>query len=53
MTIIEIIVAVILPPLAVFMRRGLRSEFWLCLILTLLAWIPGVIYAIYVVSRDS
>lgn len=52
MTLIEIIVAVLLPPLAVFMRRGLKTEFWLSLILTLLAWIPGVIYAVYVVSQD-
>lgn len=51
MTVVEIILAFFLPPLSVFLDRGLRTEFWICLLLTLLAWVPGVIYALYVVSR--
>lgn len=53
MTIIEIVLALFLPPLAVFLHRGLKAQFWLCLLLTLLAWLPGVIYAFYVVTQDD
>lgn len=49
-SIIEIILAVLLPPLAVFLHAGIGTQFWISLILTLLFWIPGVIYALLVVT---
>lgn len=49
-SIIEIILAVLLPPLAVFLHSGIGTQFWISLILTLLFWIPGVIYALLVVT---
>ncbi|KAL5834179.1 hypothetical protein ACOSQ4_013676 [Xanthoceras sorbifolium] len=51
-TFIDIILAIILPPLGVFLRYGLEVEFWICLILTLLGYIPGIIYAIYVLTKS-
>lgn len=48
-TVILIILSVILPPLPVFIKVGCHSYFWISVLLTLLAWIPGVIYAIWVV----
>ncbi|MDB5261554.1 MAG: hydrogenase expression protein [Adhaeribacter sp.] len=48
--ILEIVLAVLLPPLAVFLHDGLNTRFWISLILTLLFWIPGVIYALLVVT---
>ncbi|KMT03448.1 hypothetical protein BVRB_8g191320 [Beta vulgaris subsp. vulgaris] len=52
----EIICALLLPPLGVFFRHGCCSlEFCICLVLTILGYIPGMIYAIYVivaVDRD-
>ncbi|MBX0334701.1 YqaE/Pmp3 family membrane protein [Pontibacter sp. HSC-14F20] len=50
MSIIKIILAVLLPPLAVFLHVGIGTQFWISLILTLLFWIPGVIYALLVVT---
>ncbi|MCO5579442.1 hypothetical protein L7F22_033297 [Adiantum nelumboides] len=44
----EIILAIILPPLGVFFRYGCASEFWICLLLTILGYIPGIIYALCV-----
>lgn len=44
-----VILAILLPPLAVFLKRGLDSMFWISLILTLLFWFPGVIFALLVV----
>lgn len=44
------ILAILLPPLAVYLKEGeVNSKFWLSLILTLLFWIPGVVYALLVV----
>lgn len=48
--IVEIILAVLLPPLAVFLHDGLGTTFWISLLLTLLFWIPGVIYALLIVT---
>ncbi|XP_071725499.1 hydrophobic protein RCI2A-like [Rutidosis leptorrhynchoides] len=50
-TCIDIILAIILPPLGVFFKFGCHSEFWICVLLTLLGWIPGIIYAIYVLTK--
>lgn len=51
MTLLEIIFAIILPPVAVAMRRGLSGAFWLNLLLTLIGWLPGVIHAFYILSK--
>ncbi len=45
------IISWILPPLAVFMKRGIHSDFWLNILLTLLGWFPGMIHAWYVIYR--
>jgi uncharacterized membrane protein YqaE (UPF0057 family) len=44
------ILAILLPPLAVYLKEGeVNSRFWISLILTLLFWIPGVIFALLIV----
>ena len=44
------ILAILLPPLAVYLKEEeINSRFWISLILTLLFWIPGVIFALLVV----
>ncbi|WCJ30128.1 Low temperature and salt responsive protein family [Euphorbia peplus] len=46
----EIIIAVLLPPLGVCLRHGCcTAEFLICLLLTILGYIPGIIYAIYAI----
>jgi uncharacterized membrane protein YqaE (UPF0057 family) len=45
---LTIILNILLPPLAVFMKHGLGSTFLISLILTLIGWIPGVIHAFIV-----
>ncbi|KAI5017067.1 hypothetical protein ZWY2020_037445 [Hordeum vulgare] len=47
-TFVEILLAILLPPVGVFLRYGIGMEFWICLLLTLLGYIPGIIYAIFV-----
>lgn len=48
------ILAILLPPLAVYLKEGeINSKFWISLILTLIFWIPGVIYALLVVFDEA
>ncbi|KAH7542882.1 hypothetical protein FEM48_Zijuj02G0122300 [Ziziphus jujuba var. spinosa] len=57
---IDILLAIILPPLGVFLKFGCKKmfilmhaqvEFWICLLLTLLGYIPGIIYAVYIILK--
>ena len=51
MSILRIILAVILPPVGVFMTVGNGGAFWLNIILTILGYIPGIIHAIWVIAK--
>jgi uncharacterized membrane protein YqaE (UPF0057 family) len=45
-----VILAVIIPPLAVYIHQEeLNIKFWVSILLTLCFWIPGVIYSLLVV----
>ncbi len=47
-----VILAIILPPLAVYLHEGvINGKFWLDLLLTLLFFLPGIIYALIVVLK--
>ena len=49
-TVLLVILALLLPPLAVYLHQGeINSKFWISLVLSLLFWVPGVIYALVVV----
>jgi uncharacterized membrane protein YqaE (UPF0057 family) len=47
--IIKYVCAVLLPPVGVFLEKGLGTEFWLDLLLTFLIFFPGIIYACYII----
>lgn len=49
--ILRVILAILLPPLGVFLQVGLTLHFWINLILTLLGYIPGIIHALWVILR--
>jgi uncharacterized membrane protein YqaE (UPF0057 family) len=52
-TILLCILAILLPPLAVYLHEGeVNSRFWISLLLTLLFWLPGVIYALIIILGD-
>ncbi|MGB3776270.1 MAG: YqaE/Pmp3 family membrane protein [Leeuwenhoekiella sp.] len=51
MSILNIVLAILLPPLAVFLTHGLGGKFLISILLTLIGWLPGVIYAFYVNSN--
>lgn len=53
-TILLVILAILLPPLAVYLHQGeINSKFWISLLLTLLFWLPGVIYALVVILGNK
>ena len=45
----EIVAAVLLPPLGVFLAAGAGRDFAITCALTLLAFLPGVIFALFVI----
>ena len=53
MDIIRIIIAIILPPLGVFLQVGFGGAFWLNMLLTLLGYIPGIVHAVYIIAKRN
>lgn len=51
MDIIRIIIAILLPPLGVFLQEGLGKHFWINVILTILGYVPGIIHALYIIIK--
>ncbi len=48
--IILVLLAFLLPPLAVYLSEGSwNTRCWISLLLTILFWVPGIIFALYVV----
>jgi uncharacterized membrane protein YqaE (UPF0057 family) len=53
-TLLLVIIAILLPPLAVFLHQGeINGKFWIDLILTLLFYLPGLIYALVVILGNN
>jgi len=46
-----ILAAILLPPLALFLDRGITPAFWIAVLLTCIGFIPGVIYALVMILR--
>jgi len=53
MDLFRILIAILLPPLGVFLQEGLGKHFWINILLTILGYIPGIVHAVYIIaSRD-
>lgn len=49
-TLLHVILAIILPPLAVYLHEEeINTKFWISLILSMIFWVPGIVYAMLVV----
>jgi uncharacterized membrane protein YqaE (UPF0057 family) len=51
MDLLRIILAVVFPPLGVFLQVGLRAAFWINILLTMLGFIPGIVHAIWIIAK--
>lgn len=51
--ILLIVVALFIPPLAVFLKNGnkLNGDVWLNVVLTILGGFPGIIHALYLILK--
>ncbi len=50
--IIQILLAVLLPPLGVFFKVGFGMHFWLNILLTIFGWLPGVLHGLWIILDD-
>lgn len=51
MDVFRIIIAILLPPLGVFLQVGLGGQFWLNILLTILGYVPGIVHAVYIIAK--
>jgi uncharacterized membrane protein YqaE (UPF0057 family) len=50
MDLLRILLAILLPPLGVFLQVGIGAHFWINILLTLLGYIPGIIHAVWIIA---
>ena len=48
-----VIIAILLPPLAMALYDGITSRFWISLLLTLLFYLPGLIYTLVIILGEN
>jgi uncharacterized membrane protein YqaE (UPF0057 family) len=48
-TLLHVIIAILLPPVAVFLKKGATLPLAISVVLTMLFWLPGVVYALLIV----
>lgn len=51
MDVLRILLAILLPPVGVFLQVGFGLHFWINILLTILGYIPGIVHAIYVIVK--
>ncbi|MFD1787726.1 YqaE/Pmp3 family membrane protein [Sphingomonas floccifaciens] len=49
----QLIAAVLVPPLAVFLRHGIGRDFWIACVLTIVGFLPGMAFALWMVLRGT
>ena len=53
MRIINLIASILFPPLGLFLTMGVGQALVINILLTLLGWVPGVIHALWLLSKKS
>lgn len=51
MKLLRIILAILVPPLGVFLAYGVSSTLLINILLTLLGWLPGSIHAVWALTK--
>ena len=52
-TLIRILLAIFLPPVAVLITTGIGVQFFLNIVLTILGIVPGMVHAIWIIMRKD
>ena len=50
-TVLMVVLSILLPPLAVWAKKDLKTEFIIALVLTLVFWVPGILYALWMTFK--
>lgn len=53
MSIVNLILAILLPPVGALLQVGFSKHFFINIILTFLGYVPGVIHAIWLVVSEK
>ncbi|MEA5496884.1 YqaE/Pmp3 family membrane protein [Limnoraphis robusta] len=53
MGILRILLAIVIPPLGVFLTVGPSSALIINILLTILGWLPGSIHAVWVITKHA
>ena len=53
MSILNLILAILLPPIGAFLQVGMSKHFFINIILTLLGYLPGVLHAVWLVVTEK
>jgi uncharacterized membrane protein YqaE (UPF0057 family) len=53
MSILNLILAILLPPVGAFLQVGLSKHFFINIILTLLGYLPGILHAVWLVATQK
>lgn len=53
MNIVNLILAILLPPLGAFLQVGVTKHLIINIVLCLLGWLPGIIHAVWLVVTDK
>jgi uncharacterized membrane protein YqaE (UPF0057 family) len=48
---IRVLLAIVLPPVGVFLQVGIGKDFWINILLTLLGYIPGIVHAVWIIAK--
>lgn len=49
-----VIISILIPPLGMYLHdEDITNRFWISLILTILGWLPGVIYTLYIILSEN
>ncbi|WP_286262066.1 YqaE/Pmp3 family membrane protein [Thalassotalea atypica] len=50
--IIHIILALLLPPIAVFLKSGVGKDLLINIVLCLFFYVPGILHAVWLITKD-
>jgi uncharacterized membrane protein YqaE (UPF0057 family) len=48
---VQIIISILLPPLAVFLKKGANKDLIINIVLCFFFWIPGIVHALWITTK--
>lgn len=52
-TLVKVLFALFLPPVAALLQVGLGLHFWINIVLTLIGFFPGMVHAIWLIASQK